>query len=1037
MLSCASCGTENRSGARFCDGCGAPLAPPVAERRKLATLLFCDMSGSTAMGERVDAESVRDMVFRYFHTMRAAIERHDGTVEKFIGDAVVAVFGVPVAHEDDALRAVRAAWEMQQRLAELNEELERSVGTTIALRIGLNSGEVVAGDSSSRQTIVTGDAVNVAARLEQAASPGEILLGEPTYRLVRAAVSVEPVEPIAAKGKSEPVGAYRLVAVLPDGRPERPRATELVGRQAELAELRAVFEAAVRDRACRLATVVGEPGVGKSRLAAELVASVSQRAQVHSGRCLSYGEGITFWPIAEIVRQAAHIRDEHSPGDARERIRSLVTGAHAKLVAERVAQAIGLSEGSAAAEEIAWSIRTLVADLAKRRPLLLLVDDIHWGEPALLDLLGGLPRLIEQAPIVLLCLARPELLDEHPDWPGVIALGPFGEHETASLLERLLPADVPADLRARVLHTAGGNPLFAEELAALISEEGAESEIPPSLRALLGARLDRLPDAERTALECAAIEGELFHRGAASWLAERDLSPELGVLAGKQFIRAAQAQFADYAAFRFRHILVREAAYSATAKRQRATLHARFANWLEQAAGERVAEVEEILGHHLERAYRLRAELGPVGDEGSRLAARAAERLARAGARALDRGDVGAATKMLARATELFREDDPARLEPLLQLGTALGKVADFARAEAVLIEASECARAAGELRVALLAGIEREYVRSFAGSGSPEQLLTTAQQAAAEFERTNDDSGQARALGRACVALVQFLRLEEAENAGESALLHARRAGARADELEILEWLMCALMWGPRPADTVGSRLERFLRDYAGSLPVQWIALIGLAQVAGMQGDLERARASFAASKRITAKLGLTVNLAGTSMQVAEVELWAGDPAAAERDLRSGIALLEKIGADDMTSSLATLLAVSICAQGRYDEAEAIIVASEQAQPSRDLENQILIGQTRARILASRREFAESQRIARKMVEQGENIDRLSVHAESFMTLADVLRLAGRPNESGAAAQSALGLFERKGNVVCATRARRLLADLTPAPAP
>ena len=295
--------------------CGSPLEPAAPERRKLATMLFCDMSGSTAMGERVDAESVREMMFSYFHEMRAAIERHGGTVEKFIGDAVMAVFGVPTAHEDDALRAVRAAWEMQERLVALNEQLEQRYGSTIALRIGVNTGEVVAGEGTTRQALVTGDAVNVAARLEQTAAPGQVLIGEPTLRLVRDAVSVEAVEPLALKGKSEPVPAYRVLAI-DAAAPALSRRldTPMVGREAELTQLESMLDETKRGR-CLLATVVGEPGVGKSRLAAELIAGAHD-VQVLRGSCLQYGEGITYWPIAEIVRQAAGIRDEHSREEA-------------------------------------------------------------------------------------------------------------------------------------------------------------------------------------------------------------------------------------------------------------------------------------------------------------------------------------------------------------------------------------------------------------------------------------------------------------------------------------------------------------------------------------------------------------------------------------------------------------------------------------------------------------------------------------------------------------------------------------------------
>ena len=315
MSVCAQCGQANPDEARFCSGCGSSLAHE-PERRKLATLLFCDISGSTAMGERVDAESVRDMMFSYFHEMRGAIERHGGTVEKFIGDAVMAVFGVPTAHEDDALRAVRAAWEMQQRLEPLNDELERRFGSRIALRIGVNTGEVVAGDGTSRQALVTGDAVNVAARLEQAASPGEIFIGEPTFRLVRDAISYEPVEPSRSRGRAircRPTGSRTSWRTHPPG-----RGGSTCRWSVERTSWHSLRErlAGARDGRSRLATVVGEPGVGKSRLAAEILSAARAEFRVLSGRCLEYGEGITYWPIAEVVRQAVGIRDEHSRDEA-------------------------------------------------------------------------------------------------------------------------------------------------------------------------------------------------------------------------------------------------------------------------------------------------------------------------------------------------------------------------------------------------------------------------------------------------------------------------------------------------------------------------------------------------------------------------------------------------------------------------------------------------------------------------------------------------------------------------------------------------
>jgi class 3 adenylate cyclase len=675
--------------------CASRLGPEEPERRKPATILFCDLSGSTAMGERVDAESVRELMFRYFHEMRSAIERHGGTVEKFIGDAVMAVFGVPEVHEDDALRAVRAAVEMRDRLASLNEELQRHFGTRISLRIGLNTGEVVAGDSSSRQALVTGDAVNVAARLEQAAGPDEILLGEVTYRLVRDAVSVAPAQPVQAKGKSEPLRAYRLLGLVDDASTRPPRLRRrIVGRDRDLQSLERVFSDLVLERRSAMVTIVGQPGVGKSRLAEEFVALVVADATVLSGRCLAYGEGVTFWALAEIVRQAAAIRDEDTQERARARLLQLLDGEEdAVLIAERVGQAIGLTSGTASAHEIAWAIRRLFEALARRRPVVLLIDDLQWAEPTFLDVLATLAEGIEDAPILLLCLARPELLEGRGTSGATIQLDPLGETESMRLIDEVLgEASLSSQAREGIVRVAGGNPLFVEELLAMLIEEGrlqredgewlltedlARIAIPPTVNAVLAARLERLGTRERAAIERGSIEGQVFHRGAVVKLSPQEarsgVQRDLETVVDKDLIEPAEAAFSDETAFRFRHILTRDAAYAAMPKKLRAELHQRFARWLEERAGDRIAEYEEILGYHLEQAYGLRAELALVDGSGRELARAAARRLASAGQRALARGDLPAARSLFARTSTLLPPGDPIRLTLLPDRGAALG----------------------------------------------------------------------------------------------------------------------------------------------------------------------------------------------------------------------------------------------------------------------------------------------------------------------------------------------------------------------------
>ncbi|MBA3244983.1 MAG: AAA family ATPase, partial [Actinobacteria bacterium] len=498
MLVCASCGHESGAGARYCEECGSSFAavPSRAqeqeqEQRKTVTVLFCDLAGSTALGETLDPERLRALLARYFARMKAIVERHGGSVEKFIGDAVMAVFGVPVVHEDDALRAVRAALEMRDALP----------GLGLEGRIGVMTGEVVTG---TEERLATGDAVNVAARLEQTALPGEVLLGQPTLVLVRAAVEVEPVEPLVLKGKAEPVPAYRLLGVRDV---ERRHRMLFVGRERELALIREAWERVQAERRCELVTVVGDAGVGKSRLAAEVLSSVEARV-VH-GRCLPYGEGITYWPVVEVLKQL-----ELLPAD--------------EAAARAIGSLLGESEAATSAEEIAWAFRKTLEQAAAERPLVVVFDDIQWGEETFRDLIEHVALLSSGSAILLLCLARPELTERRPDWPVTLRLEPLADQDVAQLIAER----IPGQLRERVARAAGGNPLFIEEMLTMAEEEEGEVVVPPTLRALLAARLDQLETGERGVLERGAVEGEIFHRGAVQALApeETQVTPRLAGL---------------------------------------------------------------------------------------------------------------------------------------------------------------------------------------------------------------------------------------------------------------------------------------------------------------------------------------------------------------------------------------------------------------------------------------------------------------------------------------------------------------------------
>src|SRR3954454_9507943 len=613
---CASCGAENREGARFCDSCGAALAEtaPTRETRKVVTVLFCDVTGSTALGERIDPESLRRVMARYFETAKAIVERHGGTVEKFIGDAVMAVFGVPTVHEDDALRAVRAADELRSALGGLNDELEASYGTRLELRMGVNTGEVVTG---TEERLATGDAVNVAARLEQASPPGEVLLGEQTYGLVRGSVEVEDAPPLAAKGKAEPLTAYRLVSVQADA-PLRRHDAPMIGRERQRELLEGAFANVVSDRSCHLFTILGVAGVGKSRLAQEFLATLD--TTVVTGRCLSYGEGISYWPVTEVVKQLVPEGQPAGP----------------------LASVLGDETAASSPDEIAWAFRKLLEARAAERPLVAVCDVLHWGEPTFLDLVEHVADLSRDAPILLLCMARPELLDVRPAWGGGklnatnVLLEPLASGEAGELIDGV-SSEIPPELRDRILDAAEGNPLFVEEMVAMTSEDGeGEIVVPPTIQALLAARLDQLEPAERSLLERGAIEGLIFHRGGVAVLSpdESAVDGRLVTLVRKDLLRPDQPLLAGDDAYRFRHQLLRDTAYDALPKAVRADLHERVAVWLEEH-GAPLVELDEILGFHLEHAYRYRLELGPLDPHAVRIARSAGGRLvgAREGAR--------------------------------------------------------------------------------------------------------------------------------------------------------------------------------------------------------------------------------------------------------------------------------------------------------------------------------------------------------------------------------------------------------------------
>ena len=1039
------------------------------EVRKTVTVIFCDVVDSTALGERLDPESVRRVMSLYFDEMRRVVDRHGGTVEKFIGDAVMAVFGVPRLHEDDALRAVRAAHEMRAALRRLNEEVSAGWGVTIANRIGVNTGEVVAGEAVADQRLVTGDAINVAARLEQHAGPGDILLGETTYRLVRDAVTAESAVPFAAKGKSQPVPAWHLLDVTPDA-PwlQRHLDSPIVGREEDLAMLERSFAQSLSP-ATRLVAIVAPAGLGKSRLTREFVHRISGRARVTRGRCLSYGDGATYWPIAEIVRDLAGVTTTDDPEFARSRILALLevrptepdggnpVDTDAQHVADVVAGAIGLSAQTAQTMEIAWAVRRLLEAVARSgRPLVVLFDDIHWAEPALLDLVEHVATLAAGVPLLLVCTARPELDEIVPGWctavHGAVRLtpGPLGSGEMDVLLDHLLDGTrLPEPVAARIVTAADGNPLFVEELVRMLVDDGAvvrteqgwaasadlgELVVPASVTAILASRLERLDPAERSLIQRAAVMGREFYRDALELLAGEAapaMDQHLRSLVAKQLVRPVGPGFGGADTFRFFHILTRDAAYASVPKEIRAGLHERFAGWLETRVGARSAEYEEIIGYHLEQAVRQLRELGRVDVRGRALGARAGQWLSIAGRRSLARDDMSAASNLLERAVELLPATDPERPGLLRDLGAALVAGGRFDDADRVLSEAIEHAAAAGDLALAELAGLDQQVIRlQTRPDGAARSLTQATDQAYRVFSDQADDSGLARVWRLraeldwlACSYGATSLALDRA-------LTHARRAGETREESTISVWFASCLALGPTPAPEAIVRCQDLLLQ--GSRRVEAAVYVVLAYLSAIAGRPEIARSYLQRGRQRHEELGLTFSRAHWTVFSGMALLLVGEPREAEEELRWGYQTLREMGERAGMSTVAAYLARTLVAQGRFAEAEELTVSSERNAAESDLASQIAWRGTRVPCRLAAGDVAGAEELARAALELARSTDDLELLGFSHAGLAAVLTARGDASDAAVQAAAATEAYRAKGDVVSAATLDVVPASLT-----
>ncbi|MEW5990353.1 MAG: adenylate/guanylate cyclase domain-containing protein [Chloroflexota bacterium] len=1069
MVVCPSCGEENPARFRLCGYCGTSLVAelPAQELRKVVTIVFSDLKGSTSLGEALDPEAVREVEARYFEAMRTPLLAHGGTLEKYIGDAIMAVFGFPKVREDDALRAVRAAHGMQRALAALNVELEREYGVTLANRTGVNTGPVVANsDPNANQQIVTGDTVNVAARLEQSAPAQEVLIGELTYQLVRDHVDVETVEPLELKGKAERVPAYRLVDVraaaseVPDDAAGRGAPTLFVGRAAELARLSEALDEVEEFGVCRIRVVVGDAGVGKSRVVREFRMRVAERARVLRGRCLPYGDGITFWPLVEMVREAASIEAQDSPAQAVEKIASLV-GVEARTsdegagITERVAAAVGLSTARFPVAELFWGVRKLLEGLARARPLVLAVEDIHSAEPTFLELLDHLVESVRGAPILVVASARLELQEAHAEWwdaqaANRILVRPLREADSGRLIGAVLAGgEIDDAVRARIVAAAEGNPLFVEQVVSMLldagslrrdgdrwvsTEDAAELAVPPSINALLAARLDHLAREERAVIEPASVIGLVFATAAVTELVPDVIRTSVGghlmTLARKRFVRPNTTEDDD--AYRFSNLLIRDTAYGALLKRARATLHERFVAWAERVNRERgrEQEFEEILGYHLEQAYRYRTDLGRVDDEGREIGRRGATKLSGAGRRAFARGDTPAACTLLRRAVALLDETDPLRMELLPELAEALTENGSFEEAKVVVAQSVTLAERLEDARAATRTTLARVALELYTAETVDTEAALGSVGAAIDLLTGLDDQAN---LARAW-RLLMFIhgtsgRYDLAADAAVKVADHARTAGdARLVGLGAMGYAATALH-GPTPVADAIRRCEALSAEVLGDRKAEAIISGVLAVLHAMEGEFDRARRLYERGREMLADLGPSVTAASTSVDWSRVEILAGDPAAAEAGLRADFAALDALGERYFRSTVAALLGQALYLQDRLDEADSFTLLAAELADADDAYSQAAWRSARAKLLARSGDVAAAIAMAHEAVAIAGGTLDLDQHADTLVDLAEVHRIGGDDEAAGPPLREALERYESKGDRVSAERVRGLLA--------
>jgi class 3 adenylate cyclase/tetratricopeptide (TPR) repeat protein len=1005
-------------------------------RRRTVTVLFSDLVGSTELGERLDPETVREALDRYFAAARQAIERHGGLIEKFIGDALLAIFGLPSLHEDDALRAVRAALDMQDALAIVNETLGRDFDVQLHARTGVNTGEVVTGDPSAGERLVTGDAVNVAARLEQTAPADAIVIGETTFALVRGAVVADRLPPLRLKGKTDESVAYQLHSLARDRTSEPASAIPFVDRQRELIRLERMLSGR-EERAGRPIVIIGEAGIGKSRLVAEALRAGTVIAL--RGRCLPYGDGITYSPIVEVLRRVGEIGGDDGEELARRKLREAVEGPVDEPVV--IEPLVSLLVGSATypAEELARAFRGFMDALGTSRELALVFEDVHWAEPTFLDLIGQTARS-ERVPVV--CTARPEFLEADGHRSGIVIELARMKTEDASELLASLVGEVAASTQERLVESSGGNPFFMEQIVSTLREEGmldprASGEtsavmIPASVAAVLDARLDRLPPTSRDVAERAAVVGQIFYPEAVQALGDpgEEVNREIADLISKGFVEPSPTDLPGQTAFAFRHILIRDAVYRGTLKRRRADWHERFGGWLEERGP---GGAEEFVGFHLEQAHRLRVELGLRDESTVELASRASGLLATAGRRAADRNDASAASGLLARAIDLLpREPAGARVPLMVDLALADLDAGSVAEALRTARAASDIPDPQGDDTPQLRATAVAIMIEMHAANPDLGALSARARRIERDLQRL----GNARDVIEATIALgvVDYAMGQMGSSAArlDTAAELANEVGDLSNRDRALDWFVLTLHYGPIPVSSALRRCEEIIRTARPRSRVEASARASEGMLHAMALDLGGARVATELSESIYEELGMPLEVAATSQARAAIELLAGDPASVEADLRRDRELLAGMNAFGYRMATDIRLAQVLDALGNEAEAAQVIEQIRSEIPTTDVVGMLRVASLDVHSLVRKRLFREAEAVAREAIERAATTDFAELVPVALTDLADVLAETGRSSEARELLTHARELHLAKENAALASRVEARLHQLS-----